>query len=140
MVTNRDRKSFGSRRKKIPNVAQTTGTIDVFDPRSGISGPTARRASTCPNLHELWTQPAQVRCPVVQLLIQPKSSGLPRLAREFIIIIIFIYAVGLLPGRSGYFTCKQNMKLLTTKFKSGRLHEKQLVATWNLGNHLSICF
>jgi len=32
------------------------------------------------------------------------------------------------------------MKLFTTKFKSGRLHEKHVVATWNLGNHLSICF
>jgi hypothetical protein len=31
------------------------------------------------------------------------------------------------------------MKLVTTKFKSGGLHEKHVVATWNLGNHLSIC-
>jgi len=44
----------------------------------------------------------------------------------------------LLPGSSGYFTCKQNMKLVTTKFKSGGLQEKHVVATWNLGNHLSI--
>ena len=28
------------RAEKIPNVAQTTGTVDSFDPRSGISGPT----------------------------------------------------------------------------------------------------
>jgi len=57
--------------------------------------------------------------------------------------IIFIYlftAIGLSPGGSGYFTCKQNMKLVTTKFKSGGLHEKHVVATWNLGNHLSVCF
>jgi len=32
------------------------------------------------------------------------------------------------------------MKLVTTKFKSGGLHKKHVVATWNLGNHLSICF
>ena len=32
------------------------------------------------------------------------------------------------------------MKLFTTKFKSGGLHEKHVVATRNLGNHLSICF
>jgi len=38
------------RAEKIPEVAQTTGTVDVFDPRSGISGPTPRRASACPNL------------------------------------------------------------------------------------------
>jgi len=40
------------RAEKIPKIAQTTGTVDVFDPRSGISGPTSRRASACPNLHE----------------------------------------------------------------------------------------
>ena len=57
-----------------------------------------------------------------------------------IIIIIIITAIGLSPGGSGYFTCKQNMKLVTTKFKSGWLHEKHVVATWNPGNHLSICF
>jgi len=48
-------------------------------------------------------------------------------------------ATGLLTGGSGYFACKQNMKLVTTKFKSRGLHEKHVVATWNLGNHLSIC-
>jgi len=36
----------------IPTVAQATGTVDVFDPRSSISGPTSRRASARPNLHE----------------------------------------------------------------------------------------
>ena len=40
------------RAEKIPKFAQTTGTDDVFDPRSGILGPTSRRASACPNLHE----------------------------------------------------------------------------------------
>jgi hypothetical protein len=30
--------------EKIPKVAHTTGTVDVFDQRSGISGPTSRRA------------------------------------------------------------------------------------------------
>jgi len=43
------------------------------------------------------------------------------------------------PSGSGYFTCKQNMKLATNKFKSGGLHEKHVVATWNAGNRLSIC-
>jgi len=58
------------------------------------------------------------------------------------IFFIFLYlftAIGLLPGGSGYFTCKQNMKLVTTRFKSGGLHEKHVVTTWNLGKHLSIC-
>jgi hypothetical protein len=53
MVIYRDRKSFGSRKnEKIPKAVQTTGTFEVFDPRLGISGPTLRKASACPNLHE----------------------------------------------------------------------------------------
>ena len=31
------------------------------------------------------------------------------------------------------------MKLVANKFESGGLHEKHVVATWNLGNQLSIC-
>jgi len=38
--------------EKMPKVAQMIGTIDVFDPRSGILGPTLWRASACPNIHE----------------------------------------------------------------------------------------
>jgi len=40
------------RAENTPVFAQTTGTVEVFDPPSGISGPTSRRASACPNLHE----------------------------------------------------------------------------------------
>ena len=54
-----------------------------------------------------------------------------------IIIIIILTAIGLAPGGSGYFTCIQNMKSVTHKFKSGGLYEKHVVATWNIGNHLS---
>ena len=43
------------------------------------------------------------------------------------------------PGGSGYFTCIQNMKLVTSKFKSGGLHEKHVETTWNVGNHLCFC-
>jgi len=56
-----------------------------------------------------------------------------------VLYIIYLFtAIGLLPGGSGYFTCKRNMKLVATVFKSGGLHEKHVVATWNLGYHLSI--
>jgi len=34
---------------------------------------------------------------------------------------------------------RTNMKMVNTKFKTEGLHEKHVVATWNLGNHLSIC-
>jgi len=44
----------------------------------------------------------------------------------------------LLYGGSGYFTCKQNMKLVTSKFKLGGLHEKHVVATWNLNYDIII--
>jgi len=53
---------------------------------------------------------------------------------------IYLLQLGCHPVAVVIFTCKQNMKLVTTKFKSGGLHEKHVVATWNLGNHLSICF
>ena len=45
-----DRKSFGSRRKNS-KFAQKTSNV-VFDPCSGMSGPTSRRCSACTNLHE----------------------------------------------------------------------------------------
>jgi len=48
-------------------------------------------------------------------------------------ILLFVY-------NNNNFTCIQDMKLVTNKFKSGGLYEKRVVATWNLGNHLSICF
>ena len=58
-----------------------------------------------------------------------------RQGTHYLHIIIYLFtAIGLLPGGSGYFTCKQNMKLVTTKFKSGGLHEKYVVAIWNVGN------
>ena len=56
-----------------------------------------------------------------------------------ILLLLLLAAIGLSPGGAGYFTCIQNMKLGTKKFKSGGLHEKHVVATWNVGNHLSIC-
>ena len=55
------------------------------------------------------------------------------------IIIIYLFTV------IGYYPVtvvilhKQNMNLVTTKFKSGGLHEKHVLVTWNLGNRLSIC-
>jgi hypothetical protein len=33
---------------------------------------------------------------------------------------------------------KYGKKKVTRKFKSGGLHERHVVATWELGNHLSI--
>ena len=44
-----------------------------------------------------------------------------------VIIIIIISAIGFSPGGSGYFTCTQNMKLVTNKFKSGGLHDKRFI-------------
>ena len=37
----------------------------------------------------------------------------------------WLTAIWLSPGGSGYFTCIQNMKLVTNKCKSGGLHEKR---------------
>ena len=38
--------------KKFKIFFHATGTVDVLDPLSGISGPNSRRASACPDLHE----------------------------------------------------------------------------------------
>ena len=72
--------------------------------------------------------------------------ALSQLLPNFIIIIIILLlllllfsAIWLSPGGSGYFTCIQNMKLVTNIFMSEGLHEKHAVATWNIGNRLSIC-
>ena len=66
-------------------------------------------------------------------------SGTKAVIYIYIYIYIYIFtAIVLSPGGSGYFTCKQNMKLVTTRFKTGGLHEKHVVATWNVGNHLSV--
>jgi len=43
------------------------------------------------------------------------------------------------PGGNCHFACMQNMKLLTNKYMSGGLHEKHVVGTWIIGNHLSVC-
>jgi len=52
-----------------------------------------------------------------------------------LLLLLLLAEIGLLPGGSGYFTCIQNMKLVTNKFKSGGLHEKHVVRTWNLGDN-----
>jgi len=56
-----------------------------------------------------------------------------------LLLLLLLTEIGLSPGGGGYFTCIQNMKLVTNKFKSGGLREKHVVVTWNIGNHLSIC-
>jgi hypothetical protein len=44
-----------------------------------------------------------------------------------VLLLLLLTAIGLMPGGSGYFTCIQNMTLVTTKFKSGGLSEKLVV-------------
>ena len=56
-----------------------------------------------------------------------------------LLLLLLFTAIGFSPVGSGYVTCIQNMKLVTNKFKSGGLHEKHVVTTWNFRNHLSIC-
>jgi hypothetical protein len=53
---------------------------------------------------------------------------------------IYLTAIGLSPGGSGYLHVYKYKKLIINKFtfKAGGLHETHVVATWNLGNHLSI--
>jgi len=55
-----------------------------------------------------------------------------------IIIIIFINCNWVVTPWQWLFYMYTNMKKVTRKFKSGGLHEKLVVATWKMGNHLSI--
>jgi len=56
-----------------------------------------------------------------------------------IIVIIFINCSWVVTRWQWLFYMYTNMKKeVTRKFKSGGLHEKHVVATWKLGNHLSI--
>jgi hypothetical protein len=65
-----------------------------------------------------------------------RAMGVP--VRE-IIIIIFINCSWVITWWQWLFYMYTNMKrTLTRKFKSGGLHERHVVATWKLGNHLSI--
>ena len=60
-----------------PHPENRVGDQDTGSPSRPVS------SSASPDLHEWWTQSAHVRYPDAQLLIYPKSGGLPRLAREF---------------------------------------------------------
>ena len=51
---------------------------------------------------------------------------------------IYLTAIGLLPGGSGFIHVHIYEKG-ARNLKPGGLHEKHAVATWSLGNHLSIC-
>jgi len=57
-----------------------------------------------------------------------------------IIIIIFIINCNWVVTRWQwlFYMYTYIKKKVTRKFKSGGLHEKHVVATWKLGNHLSI--
>ena len=72
-----------------------------------------------------------------RLITNLAASGVDLSAVVWVIIIITIIiiylftAIVLLTGGSGYFTCTQTMKLVSTKFNPGGLHEKHVVATWN---------
>jgi hypothetical protein len=72
---------------------------------------------------------------------RPEDNAISFQTFIFLVIIIYLLtAIGLIPGGSGYFTCIQNMKLITTKFKSGGLHEKNLVALGKLGTTSAFAF
>ena len=83
-----------------------------------------------------------IRAGAVQSLFMQcdQSRGECDVFNSNVTITVYLFtAVGLSPGGSGYFTCKQNMKSVTARFKSGGLHEKHVVATGNDGNRLSVC-
>ena len=56
-------------------------------------------STLCDDLHTLWWSPQFVMISTLWLLL---------------LLLLLFTAIGLSPGGSGYFTCKQNMKLVTT--------------------------
>jgi len=48
-------------------------------------------------------------------LVPPPNPEYPKRTPHIFYIYLFT-AIGLLPGGSGYFTCNQNVKLVTTRF------------------------
>ena len=83
-----------------------------------------------------------IRAGAVQSLFMQcdQSRGECDVFNSNVTIMIYIFTtIVLSPGGSGYVTCKQNVKSVTAKCKSGGLHEKHVVATWNVGNRLSVC-
>ena len=57
-----------------------------------------------------------------------------------IIIIIFINCNCVITRWQWlFYMYTKKMNLVTTEFKSGGLHQKHVVATWNFGNRLSVC-
>jgi len=95
----------------------------MFRPNRSSSGPLRKQIQEMFSLSALW---------------DPKCSHVS-VTEAKVYNIYLLIAIVLSPGGSGYFTCIQNTKSVTNKFKSGELHEKHVVATWNVGNHLSIC-
>jgi hypothetical protein len=87
MVTNRDRKSFGSRR---PKKFQICSDDWQADPRSGILGPTSRRVSHVQIFMCDVPNPLPWDAQFAQLLIQPKSG------RRFSKISSWIWSI--IPG------------------------------------------
>ena len=76
-----------------------------------------------------------------------ETGAVYRIYQNIIIIIIIIINCNwvitrwqcLLYMSANMKMVRTNMEMVNTKFKTGGLHEKHVVATWNLGNHLSIC-
>jgi len=79
MVTNRARQEIiWIAPKKIQKLFRQLAPLTFLICVQAFRDP-LRGELPCPNLHEWWTQPAHMRCPVAQLLIWPKSGGLPRI-------------------------------------------------------------
>ena len=53
---------------------------------------------------------------------------------------IYLTAIGLSPGGSGFKHILQVLDTVLLKFTSGGLNEKHVVASWKVGNRLSVCF
>ena len=123
-------------RDAIPDRPARSQSLYRLSYRAHKWSSTLLKSKTTYSVLQLTLQQILADCNLANCGFPPTATAVRKINN---IIIYLLTAIGLSPGGSGYFTCIQNMKLVTTKFKSGGLHEKHVVATWNVGNHLSIC-
>jgi hypothetical protein len=73
------------------------------------------------------------------ITVSPGMEEMPPLNIITKIIIIIVNCIWVVTRWLRLFYMFTNMKLFTNIFKPRGLHEKHVVATWNVGNRLSIC-
>ena len=113
---------------EVPLPQHPPGEVSLYDPsRRSASTVTPSNAKSCEKTHDTEHNVFCVSERIVKLTQYNNNNNNNLLT-----------ATGLLPGGSS-FVHVHNYGKGAKNLKSGGLHEKHAVATWSLGNQLSIC-